>query len=554
MKALSLSQKSASSHKTPDPSPAASVFCRLRSNRAMFLTLVIFAIGFFLRLFFIGNIPGNRGVYQDEAYAGYEAWSLLHYGHDSWGYANPVYLTTWGTGMSVLQTICEIPFVALFGMTSFAIRLPRAILGCLELVAFYQLCKEIRGARFARIGTFILAVMPWDIMMSRWALDCNYLAPFLLFGLLFLIKARKHDSRYLLLSMLFYGLSLYCYAATWPVMPLLILGAYFWYWYLTRKIDIWFFLSIVLLAVLAIPLILFCLVNMGYLAPITGGFLDIPRMPSFRSGEMSLNPKDMLRNLYTSLCSFLSQDDGRVMDTTETFGLFYKFSYLLMVPGMALSLYRMHRERHYGAEAMEFLQLFCGLILCALLQEAYFSRVNIILLPMTYFLCVGVEEAIMAFRDKAKYILVFVYAISCFAFFGYYITDYDDLVAETVDAPLREALAYTDTIRDADDTICVLSDIGTPLFLFYDNVPTDLYLNTVVFREGTRTNIQPKYPMTFAWFDMTAVAYPDDVQYPAVTENRIFIARLEDTDAIQYLTENNLKLTYFDGIVVGEAQ
>ena len=51
------------------------------------------------------------------------------------------------------------------------------------------------------IGTFILAVMPWDIMMSRWALDCNYLTPFLLFGLLFLIKARKHDSRYLLLSM-----------------------------------------------------------------------------------------------------------------------------------------------------------------------------------------------------------------------------------------------------------------------------------------------------------------------------------------------------------------
>ena len=73
----------------------------------MALTLSIFAIGFFLRLFFIGNIPGNRGVYQDEAYTGYKAWSLLHYGHDSWGYAHPVYLTTWGTGMSVLQTLCE---------------------------------------------------------------------------------------------------------------------------------------------------------------------------------------------------------------------------------------------------------------------------------------------------------------------------------------------------------------------------------------------------------------------------------------------------------------
>ena len=243
------------------------------------------------------------------------------------------------------------------------------------------------------------------------------------------------------------------------------------------------------------------------------------------------------------------------MDTAETFGLFYKFSYLLMVPGMALSLYRMHRECRYGTETIVFLQLFCGLILCALLQETYFSRVNIMLLPMTYFLCVGAEETVTAFKDKASYILAFVYAVSSLAFFGYYLTDYDDLVAKTVDAPLREALAYTDTIRDDDDTICALSDIGTPLFLFYDfydEVPTDLYLDTVIFREGTRTNIQPKYPMAFAWFDMIAVAYPDAVQYPAVTENRIFIALQEDADAIQYLTENNVKLTYFDDIVVGE--
>ena len=153
------------------------------------------------------------------------------------------------------------------------------------------------------------------------------------------------------------------------------------------------------------------------------------------------------------------------MNTAETFGLFYKFSYLLMVPGMALSLYRMHRERRYGAGTMVFLQLFCGLILCALLQETCFSRVNIMRLPMTYFLCVGAEEAVTAFKDKANYILAFVYAVSSLAFFGYYLTDYDDLVAKTVDAPLREALAYTDTIRDDDDTICALSDIGTPLFL-----------------------------------------------------------------------------------------
>lgn len=525
---------------------------RFRMSQAQKKTLLIFLLGFFLRLFYIGNIPGNTGVYIDEAYAGYEAWSLLHYGTDSWGYAHPVYLTTWGSGMSVLQTLCEIPFVAVFGMTSFAIRLPRAIIGCLGIVAFYELCKEIRGDRFARVGAFVLSVMPWDIMMSRWALDCNYLSPFLLFGMLFLVRARYRSSRYLLLSMLFYGLSLYSYAATWPVMPLIVIGGLIWYLVLTKRFDRWFVLSVVLIGLMAVPLVDFCLLNMGYDVPVKIGFLDIPKLPSFRAGEMSLNPKDMLRHGYDSLVTFLKQDDGRVSDVTPTFGLFYPFGYLLMIPGMALSLYRMHRQKRGGAEALVFLQFLAGVIMCMLLDEMYFSRVNLILLPMTYFIVVCCEELIAHFGQKMKYVITFTYMICCICFMGYYVTYHDDAVAEKYNEGLKDALAYTDTIRDENDTICVLSDFGTPLFLFYDEVPTDLYLKTVVFREGERTSIQPLYPMYFAWFDTSAVAYPDNVVYPAVTSDRIFIAKGSDEDAISYMQENNLKITYFNGIAVGE--
>ena len=53
--------------------------------------IVIMLIAVISRAAGLGVFPG--GVNVDEAYAGYEAWSMIHYGMDSWGYHNPVYLT-----------------------------------------------------------------------------------------------------------------------------------------------------------------------------------------------------------------------------------------------------------------------------------------------------------------------------------------------------------------------------------------------------------------------------------------------------------------------------
>ena len=58
--------------------------------------IIIMALAIFSRVVLIDQCPG--GIHADEAFSGYEAWSLLHYGVDSAGYTNPVYLTVWGGG------------------------------------------------------------------------------------------------------------------------------------------------------------------------------------------------------------------------------------------------------------------------------------------------------------------------------------------------------------------------------------------------------------------------------------------------------------------------
>ncbi|MEE8814875.1 MAG: glycosyltransferase family 39 protein [Lachnospiraceae bacterium] len=527
-------------------------------SREKKLLLVALLLGFALRLFYVGQVPGDGALWQDESYAGYNAWSLLHYGVDTSGYHRPVYLETWGSGMSIMLTLLEIPFVAGFGLSAFSVRLTRAVLGCIELIAFAALCREIRGEKFAAVGTFLLSVMPWDIMMSRFAMDCNALPPFLLFGLLFLIRAGKKNSRYLLLSMLFFGLSLYCYAATWIVMPFLILFCYVWYILAVRAdssrktIDLWGILSVAVLGLLALPLILFVLVNMGFLEPMTGGFLDIPRLSSFRSGELSRDPKTFLSHLYNTIHLLVTQDDGRVSDVAGSFGLFYPFSYLLMLPGLGLSIFHMHREKKFRAEALLIVQLFLGLLLGGLLEEPYFSRINIVLLPMTYFLAVGCMELIEHWHAKASYVIGLTYLLSVCAFVSYYFTDHNGNCAKTYGAGLREALAYTDTIRDADDTVCFLTYVPVSDVLFYEKIPADLYLDTVVICDRGSGTIESRYPEKYAWYDATAAIDPANLVYQEITKNRIFLCASDNADVMAYMEENGLTVTVFANYAVGE--
>lgn len=53
---------------------------------------VIILIGCIVRITEFGSLPA--GLNQDEAFAGYEAYSLLNYGTDSWGYTNPCYFVS----------------------------------------------------------------------------------------------------------------------------------------------------------------------------------------------------------------------------------------------------------------------------------------------------------------------------------------------------------------------------------------------------------------------------------------------------------------------------
>lgn len=443
------------------------------------IAMYLIAIGCLIRLVYLGGVPG--GMNQDEAYAGYEAYSMLHSGTDSWGYAFPVYFTSWGSGMNVLESYLMMPFVAVFGLCPLAVRLPQAIVACFSLVVFYRLFRRLFDDKVALAGLFLLTICPWHIMMARWGLESNLAPGFLLFGLYFFVLGQE-DSRKYMLSALFYGLSLYAYATIWTLVPMMLVLQLAYLLYVKKiKFDRYLVLSVLILAVLALPLILFLLINMGYMEEVKTSFFSIPKLLSMRNGEVSL--KDMPENFGKLWDMLMSQNDGLYWNTTPKFGLYYKGVLAFAVLGGIYCLKRTVqslRKRVYDGAAFLLISFVCTLLLgCMISVNA--NRINSIHIGIVGFCGIGLYLFIKYLGKEFAHIGELLAAVFCAAFFlftKFYFTEYEENISVTFNQGLGEAVEY---VKEAfpEEEVHVSASFSHSLILFYDKTPVQEYMDTV---------------------------------------------------------------------------
>ncbi len=513
-----------------------------RSHSKAYWCVLFF--GCFLRLFYLGNIPGNSAVFADEAVSAYDAFSLLHYGYDMNGYHMPVYLVSWGDGTSIMQPYLMMPFIAFMGLSSLSIRLPQAILGCLSIPIFYYVAKEIRkDDNFAVFAMFVFAVMPWHIMMSRWALDCNMIVYFMIFATAVLIKSTE-NRRFLPLSAVLFGSCLYCYALPWIVMPLIVLGSVL---YLIKQnyltVDKYLFISALIFAVFALPLLVFLLVNGGVIDEIKTVFISIPRIPNYRSGELSLNPKQMLINFSNSLDLFIKQDDGRVSDATPIFGLYYKFSGIPILIGMAMSIYTfIARKNDYPLEILMWIQLLAGILLGCIMNDIVFSRINIIHVPITWFLATGLYSIISFFGKEGKWCAIFIYCLSVCAFFVYYVSIHDQKVAEVYGDGMKYAMEEVTSEDNRGLNVHVLSGINYGLFLYYTSFPTDVFVNTVEYKVIDDPEPDP--------LKCEGVDFSGDKELDPCPA--LYVCGTDDSESLEFMRVNQMDIKTYTSLAVGK--
>ena len=496
-------------------------------RRVLFYLLML--IGIIVRIWEFGLVP--EGINQDEAFAGYEAFSLLHYGVDSSGYAFPIYFTTWGSGMNALEIYLMIPFISLFGLTTYTIRMPQVILASFTLLIIFLLSKEIFHSDICFISLFLTAIAPWHIMLSRWGLESNLAPAFLIFGLYFFVLGIEKPG-FFILSSLFYGLSLYCYATIWLVVPVvLFLQVLYCLWYKKLHFCKETILSVLILSVLAIPLLLFLIINHGFLPEITTYF-SIPRLVAMRQGEVSFRN---IGNNFRNLCSIIfHQSDNYIINSTDQFGIFYHITLPFFLLGLFLLIYDIInscRKKQYNGGIFIIINFVAAFFL-GLLVQANITKINSLFLPMIIITSYGLYKVLLRFK-KIFIASLIIYFILFVLFINYYFTDYNNEVKKYYYCGSKEMIEQASSYNRK---IYVTKSLPYPVVLFYSKENVNSYIDTVQYSN---------YPSIFLEVD-SFTNYSYNIDLDNLDDQALYL--LDDSYDMSFFTDAGYKIIHSDGV------
>lgn len=367
-----------------------------------YAALLMLVIGCVLRLYKLSTYP--FGFNQDEASIGYDGWSILTYGIDRNGFHNPVYPITWGSGGgSPLMVYLVGLSQKILGSSVLSVRLPIAITGCLTIILFTAFVRLYYGDKAGFAAAFVIALNPWQLMQSRWTLDCNMTPFFILISiLLFLIGISRQRTVWYVLSAASFALCLYTYGSTTIVIPiylLIICTIAMRRGLLTVR---QFVLGIITFLFVVLPLAVFYAVNYLNLPEIITPWFSVNKFVSKRSIFMPLNaslPLNILKNLMyvVNVCTFGYMAPYNELDQTylPAYVTMYRFTFPVTILGFIVCVRRSLQSRQRGETIIPeemFLLHFIVSAAFSLFIEPGISRSTLLFLNVIFFQVIALES------------------------------------------------------------------------------------------------------------------------------------------------------------------
>ena len=489
--------------------------CNIKNEKLWLWAALL--LGLALRMAAFGDIPA--GINQDGAMAAVDGKALADYGTDRFGTHLPAHLWAWGFGqMSSLLSYFIALFVKLFGLSVITARLPQLLASIMGAVCFYLFVRDAFGKRAGLMAALLLAVNPWHFIQSRWALDCNLLPHFFMAGIYFLHRGLEKQRGFIYLSMVFFGLCMYCYGiALYTVSPFLLLCGL--YLAAKKRISLRELLLCggVWLAV-SWPFILTMMINYFKWDSIELPFVTMQYFPgSVRSGDILFFSGDFLAQLWANLKSFfdvvLLQKKDLPWNDMAGFGTMYKFTLPLALPG----LFALAKERGTG-KILALAGLFTGVFAGLATNAVNINRVNLVFYFVLLLIVLGLDFALDRFK-RAAIPSAAIFALAAALMAGTYFTDYAGNVKHYFYDGFGEALIAAEDSGAA--VIYVTADaqaegyahVSEILTLFYDETDAEYFQGRTNINKGEE--LLP-YSQRFSYVSMdenTAASAPDDAAF-----------------------------------------
>ncbi|KUP26414.1 glycosyltransferase family 39 protein [Paenibacillus sp. DMB5] len=448
--------------------------------------LLLFVLGAIVRIVYIGSVP--PGLNQDEASIGYDAYAILHYGIDRNGIHLPVHLIAWGSGQNALYAYLSMPFILLFGLTPLSVRALSVIMGLAGMVFFYLIMRRIFPSRAAGIAAmFFIAINPWHIMMSRWALEANLFPTLILIAVYFLMRSvQSADSRWTYAFTAVLALSLYAYGTAYFFVPVFAAGTAILLLYcrvLKVRTLAW---NTLLFVLLSLPILLFIVINhYEGLQAIATPLLSVPKLTMPRVEQISsVFGGQLLQTAAANFREFLSiiwsGSDGLPWNSLSWYGYAYPLALPFALIGLIVMASTAWKNRRKGAEQGIILLWLLSAVLMAFITTVNINRINIVFIPLVMLTAAGFiwlysRIKMVAVLSAAAFTVMFGLFIS--EYFG----EYPDRIGPSFYESAGEAIQYAS--GHTTGNIYVTDEINMPYIfvLFYERISPHDFLDSVVY-------------------------------------------------------------------------
>jgi hypothetical protein len=295
---------------------------------------------------------------------------------------------------------------------------------------------------------FLITISPVYIMLFRIGMDCNLMLAMEGILFYFIIKAiceGKHIDY--ILSGVFAGILLYTYALSYLIeFFFLIILLIYLVW--IRKIKLYdAILFIVPLGLISMPLILIQIINIFELEDLHLWIFTLPRIPNYRSGEISLS--NISLNSIVHFFKIVLLYDHLPYNSISEFGNVYIISIPFAIVGMIkciINTVKSFKNRYFSADTL-YLSWFLSTAFLGIMIDSNVNKLNSIYLPLVYFITTGITYFVNLFTSHIKIALsaiiftIYIIFFACFCVFYFgdgYSEKYDPLpyFSYSLDEPL----------------------------------------------------------------------------------------------------------------------
>lgn len=358
-----------------------------------------FLLSIFLHVYRLDAVP--YGLHIDEAGMGYDAYCLANYGVDRYLNSFPVYLVNFGRGQSALYAYLCMILVKLWGLNTWTMRLPAALIGILFYLTGTDLLRKRWGEKRALLPAFLMAVMPYFIMQSRFGLDCNLMLGVTTIGLWFLIKAiEKRKLWWYFLAGIVWGIAYYTYALSYlhNTIFLILAGVYLLYCKKSKWVQLLLLYAPVIF--FGLPLLAVILINsMGH-GSVVIGMITIPRLPAYAGGEIRLT------DFAQGICKFwgcVFTNDSLIYNAFPKYYTLYGIS----IPFALYGIYLLFKKgivdlqgRKFSQDTLIALLLLTAMVFFSTVKNININKCNVVFFALFYCLVLGLEYTIQSMADK----------------------------------------------------------------------------------------------------------------------------------------------------------